>query len=282
MGKGGSYSSEGNGGIVDKDDADPSPVLDRINDRIRKPRLSSPLSPEDTERERASDRDDYNLAPVNYRKKIARAEERNANEIAKLEREEALHNKANGLPRYSYGWFLALLELECMASSEKNADSKTIFISFGKVELDSQSSRTIVLKEPNRFIPPSIEEFSGVPVNLDFGNGRTEKLHIESFTAREFSLFGKLVSADELSGIDLGEVLGARIEIQNPSFLLQELLERFRELRFDEKFDMKASLPRDIEFVFGPPGTGKTTHLAEKILIPMVHRYLHSLKQERC
>jgi hypothetical protein len=80
----------------------------------------------------------------------------------------------------------------------------------------------------------------------------------------------KLASAGELSGIDLDEVLEARIEVQNPSFLFQELLERFRELRLDEKFDMKASLTPDIEFVFGPPGTGKTTHLAEKVLIPMM------------
>ncbi len=193
--------SEGGGGFVDK--AVPSPVLDRISDLIRKQRSSSHLSPGDTERERTSDSDDYNPAPVDYSKKIARAEERNANEIAKLEREEALYNKANDLPRYSYGWFLALLELECMASCEKNANGKTISISFGKVERDSQSSRTIVLKQPNRFIPQSIEEFSGVRIDLDFGNGHTGKLHVESFTAREFSLFGKLASVDELSGIDL-------------------------------------------------------------------------------
>jgi hypothetical protein len=33
---------------------------------------------------------------------------------------------------------------------------------------------------------------------------------------------------------------------------------------------MKKNLTPDIEFVFGPPGTGKTTHLAEKVLIPMM------------
>ncbi len=216
----------------------------------------------------AQDSDDYTPKAVDYGKKLDRAKDLYASELDRIEREQALHDKANELPRYSYGWFLALLELECIASSEISADAKTISISFGKVERDERSSRTIVMTQPSRYIPPSIEEFSGVRLDLDFGNGKTGKLRIESFTAKEYLLVGRLESANELNEIDLAEVLEARIEVQNPSFLLQELLERFRELRFDEKFDMKTGLTRNIEFVFGPPGTGKTTHLAEKVLIP--------------
>lgn len=227
----------------------------------------APLAPPTDANE---DADDYTPKTVNYGKKLDRAKDKYASELDLIEREQALHDKVGVLPRYSYGWFLALLELECMASNEKNANGKTISISFGKVEWDSHSSRTIMLKEPSRFIPQSIEEFSGVRVDLEFSNGSTGTLHVESFNAREFSLLGKLASATELRGINWGEVVEARIEVQNPSFLLQVLMDRFRELRFDEKFDMKANLTPNIEFVFGPPGTGKTTHLAEKQLIPLM------------
>jgi hypothetical protein len=234
---------------------------------------SSPNQPENSpaeQRDENDDTDEYTPQAVDYGKKIDRAKDRYANELDRLEHQQALDDKANTLPRYSYGWFLALLELECIDSSERNADGKTISITFGKVEQDEHSSRTIVLKEPSRYIPQSIEELSGVRVDLGFDNGRKGKLRVESFTAKEFSLLGKLESAAELNGIDLDQVVEARIEIQNPSFLLQELLERFRELSLDEMFDMKAGLTPDIEFVFGPPGTGKTTHIAENILIPMM------------
>ena len=118
-------------------DTDKSPVLRRITNRIRRPK-STPASLEtDVEQsEPSEDNDEFTPVPVDYSRRIARAEDRNATEIAKLEREQELVSKAESLPRYSYGWFLALLELECMATSERNADGKTISIRFGKVQKD--------------------------------------------------------------------------------------------------------------------------------------------------
>lgn len=77
--------------------------------------MGPPVQPDDTD----EDTDDYTPQAVDYGKKLDRAKDRYASELDRIEREQALYNKANDLPDYSYGWFLALLELECMASSEK-------------------------------------------------------------------------------------------------------------------------------------------------------------------
>jgi hypothetical protein len=250
-------------GICTRIDVKKDKAVDRPDSGNQRP-APPPTEPD-------ADADDFRPRPVDYSKKIDRAKDRLADEINRLEREQELSDKAASLPKYSYGWFLALLELECMASADRNADGETLSIRFGKVERDGRSTRTIILKEPDRFIPQSIEEFSGVRVDLQFGDGTRGKLQVDSFTAREFSLEGKLDSSDEVEGIDLSMVVEARIDVQNPSFLLQSLLQRFRSLGCDEKYDMKAGLPENIEFVFGPPGTGKTTHLAERVLLPLMN-----------
>lgn len=74
----------------------------------------------------------------------------------------------------------------------------------------------------------------------------------------------------DIEGIDLSSVTAATIDAKSPVFLLEELRKRFTELGLADDFNLKDNLCENIEFVFGPPGTGKTTHLAQNVLIPLM------------
>jgi hypothetical protein len=217
------------------------------------------------------DTDDFAPKPVNYARRIDEKKTKQASEIRAIELQQTLSDTASRSPKYSYNWVLALWELECLESN--STDQKTLSIGFGKVTRDYSAARTLKLSQPSGYIPQAIEEMSGVPVVLTFADGTTSKLRIEAFTAKEFELYGKLASVDDLNdlarrGLTLESVVDARIDVKSPAFLHEALLDGLRSLRRPDDFCMKAELPKNIEFVFGPPGTGKTTHLAEKVLIP--------------
>ena len=78
----------------------------------------------------------------------------------------------------------------------------------------------------------------------------------------------KLKPNADMSGIDFKAVREGRITAQNPGFLLEELKNQFEKFELDDVFNMQENIPENIEFVFGPPGTGKTTYLANEVIIP--------------
>lgn len=228
----------------------------------------------DVDTEATVDEDDYTKAPVDYAKKIEQAKQKSAGEIDRIARYEYLHRKALAAPKYTYGWFMSLLELESLCSSENNTNSKEITISFGKVEREPGTRRTLVLKQPSRYIPQYMEDLADIPLILDFG-GRTKTVAIEVVNVQSYNLRVKLRTNSEIDDINLGDVMEARITAQNPVFLLEALRKQFDELNLPFDYNLQRSLPENIEFIFGPPGTGKTTYLASNVLIPF-------MREEEC
>ncbi len=224
--------------------------------------------PEDEE----PDEDELLPSSVDYSKKIERALEKSAAEVKRISYLEGLQKTAleeTQNNKYSYKWFNTLLEMESINSGESNANSKEVSISFSTVERESGTKRTLVLKHPNRYIPQFMEDLADIPLVLHMGE-QTKTVAIEVASIKSYTLRVKMKNASDIDGIDLDTVTSATIDAKSPTFLIEELRKQFAELKLSDEYNMQKNLCKNIEFVFGPPGTGKTTHLAQKVLIPMM------------
>ncbi|MDK2941829.1 MAG: hypothetical protein PWP56_1342 [Acetobacterium sp.] len=249
------------------------PSLNVLRDIVKKTKAKNKRKDqaEDTELGEIQDvdQDEYTPATVNYKQKIERAKQKSAAEIDKITYLEELDNKIENSTPYSYGWFKALLEMESINSGEANQNSREVSISFAKVEREPGTKRTLVLKHPNRYIPQFMEELADIPLVLHIGD-KTKTVAIEVANIKSYTLRVKIKDSSAIDGIDLNAVQEATINAQSPSFLLEELRKQFAVLGFDDDFNMKDKLCENIEFIFGPPGTGKTTYLAKNVLIPLM------------
>ena len=254
------------------------PSIKRVGKEITKRATSKPKEHlpkvDDAADNAPTDEDDYSKPTVDISKRIEKVKEQAEREIQEIARLEDLKQQAEEADVYSFGWFKALLELESLNSGENNANSREISISFAKVEREAGTSRTLILKHPSRYIPQSMEDLADIPLELHFAAQPMVKVAVEVVSVKSYTLRAKLRTNAQIDDIDLSQVTEARIEARNPVFLIEELSKAFirlgEENGYEDDFDMKWNLCENIEFVFGPPGTGKTTHVARDIILPMM------------
>ena len=89
-------------------------------------------------------------------------------------------------------------------------------------------------------------------------------------SVKDYTLKVKLRSSDEINNVELDKIRECNIKAVSPSFLLEALVEEFKKLQFSPEDNLQSKLTKDIKFVFGPPGTGKTTHLAKNVIKPFM------------
>ena len=215
------------------------------------------------------DADEYTPTPIDYGRKVELEKEKAAKAIDRIAYQEELQQRAMEAKKYSYGWFKALLELEALNSNAGNQNSREVSISFARVEREPGTQRTLVLKQPNRYIPQFMEDLADIPLVLKIGDEK-RTLAIEVANVKSYTLRVKLKSHVDISNLDFSKVTEAKIDAKSPAFLLEALRKEFCALDYEDDFDMQENLCENIEFVFGPPGTGKTTHLARNVLIPLM------------
>ncbi|MDE7088988.1 MAG: AAA family ATPase, partial [Prevotella sp.] len=200
--------------------------------------------------------------------------------MQKIIEQEEKHNQIKELreiarttEKYTKEWFDALIELEYRGGSEteKDASSKSISISFNSVSKEQGSERIYVFNNPSRSVPIWMEEICDIEVKCAFLNRDDLTLKFEVANVRDNSLRLKASKAyeDVLNKIEWNRCTKASITLKNQIDLMGKLRKAFNDLYLDEGFNLKENLGDNIQFIFGPPGTGKTTTLAKRIISQM-------------
>ncbi len=119
----------------------------------------------------------------------------------------------------------------------------------------------MILSDASRYVPASLEDLDTLPVTFVFRNGSVEKFSFESASVKEDNLILKCgeesLKVIEALRKNFDTLQHAFIEVNEPIDILTQWQSRLNSLDFDADFSLKENLRPDIEFIFGPPGTGK-------------------------
>lgn len=190
--------------------------------------------------------------------------------IEELSYLETLHQQLSQLEKYSVGWFNTLLDLEYSLESQYKKNNPGIRITFS--QLSKEPSGVLILQNPSRQLPAILGEIDEILVKMVYQHD-TKSLLVKVVNVQEFAI--KVRPKLDLN--DVIQVSHAMIELNNPLFISEALRSAFRQLPYSQEYNLQAHLPKDVEFVFGPPGTGKTTYLAKERIIPLMEKQV-SLK----
>lgn len=264
-------TAEANNEDSDNEESPIDTTLKHIKERFKESGGKGSESKKPKEDIEVRDEDDFTKSSIDFEKRKESLTEKVQSEIEEITRIQELTETAYNSEKYSFSWFKSLLELEYLNGSGNSNTGKEISIQFSKVEMEPGTERTLILKHPNRYIPQNIEDTGDLTLRLYSVNDSITVM-VEVVNVKEFTLRAKLNKSADLFDTDLADIYKAVIDIRNPIFLLDELRKNFIRLPFEDSFNLQRNLTENIEFIFGPPGTGKTTHLATKILIPLMKK----------
>lgn len=172
--------------------------------------------------------------------------------------------------QYSYKWFLDFIEIQKLQDNESDGSMPEQEISFFAAEWEVDSKRLIKFKDPNRSVTPTIEYCTDFTAIFIFNNIKPVEVRIQDISKKGQSLLAMISNPKELISINLKDLKRIDLKFSRSVNLLNRLYNAFKRLgddnEWEDDYNLKENLSHEINFIFGPPGTGKTTKIAERLI----------------
>ena len=189
-----------------------------------------------------------------------------------IEKTAWLREKAATSEKYSYAWFKACMALEAMAHGHGVEEAKTrrsVRMDFGRASHVPGREELIHLHDTPQYIPDFIEDIEDIPVSFTLSNGdkRDVVFDVASVRGESLILKGSGRAKEFISALSKGKISvdHASIEMEKPVEIIDRWKDLINSLGFEDATSLKQTLRDDVKFIFGPPGTGKTTRIANFI-----------------
>lgn len=207
---------------------------------------------------------------------IIKEKERTKKEIEKLQsikqsldRKDALLNKLKSFKQFQFGWLRTLTELEYLRDIENSTSSAYTFV-FNKVEIQDN---VVFLDLPNKYIPNSIEQYENLKL-IFYTESEILTISVQSLSVNKYSVRAKLWNEKDMNLIKRQSLFEKVVlKIESVDFLWKTLLDQLIELEFKDSSNLRELIKsHNISFIFGPPGTGKTTTVVNDHIIPALQK----------
>lgn len=166
--------------------------------------------------------------------------------------------------RYKLSWFQNLLSLV----REQERILPTQGVRFRKCYKLPEGSNVFELSEYEGRIPAGIGSFENITAIIHYKDTEGNVKECQTFVEADQKHQKVLVHFPEQKAQNAlqNQVLFIKLTFTNSVNLIDELKHGFERLNMQPENNLKESLSPNIDFLFGPPGTGKTTTLAKRIL----------------
>ena len=173
-----------------------------------------------------------------------------------------LYYLLDNTPKYSYLWFMYLMEI--MYGDQLDTNPETLVVEFSFIK-HIENTTSFSLQQPSKNLPKWLEYPATLSLELRGQQSFSFEPVILFVKDNELAIDTYMLSDNHRDMLKSADKVVIRAKGRSVNHI-KSLCDRFAQLNYSDSYSLKQNLPANIRYIYGPAGTGKTTNVAKQMM----------------